>query len=411
MKIAAIIAEYNPFHRGHLYHIEETRRKTGADGILVLMSGCFVQRGEPAVFDKFSRAHMALSAGADVVLELPSVWSCASAEYFAEGAVRLLCGLNCINWLSFGCETDCPDTIRKLAHILSEEPDVYRKTLKEQTASGVSFAAAKAAALKASLNPSFPLSGLDKLLSSPNATLALEYCKILERTGSSMTPVLIPRCGSGYHDSALLPDRFPSATAIRHSLAQGTPLSSLRSAFPDSIPDSSADSFLRPVFANDASVFLNDRIRQLTPENDILDLSPELLSRILKLRRNFLSWEEWCRALKTRQYTYTRISRCLTHILLGIRRTDTEQLRAEPHRCYARILGLRKDSAVPAALRASAQIPLITKLSDYQRGPLSTAEKKQLETDLRARDLYRLLYWQKYHEMLPDDYARGVITV
>lgn len=435
MNLAAIIAEYNPLHNGHAWHIAETKRLTGADGVIVLLSGCFVQRGEPALYDKYLRTRTALLAGADVVLELPTVSACGSAEYFADGAIRILNGLGCINWLSFGCETDDLATLQQLVTFLSDESPAYQQTLRDALALGQSFAAAREQAVRACLGNAFT-PAMQTLLSSPNSTLALEYLLALRRTHSSIQPFLVKRNGSGYSDAAISDGQMASATALRRAIlqqqnavqtAQVAPISSRVPAFPaiansplsqlssvcSQMPADCADFLIqanaRPLFPDDASVLLQDRLSRLP--DGILDFSPELQARMRANLRSFHTWSEWCDLLKTKQYTYTRISRALCHALLALQETDIHTFRTDPDCCYARILGLKKGSAVPAQLKKYSIIPLITKLADVQKVGLSENARRQLDIDIEARNLYRLVYWQKYRETLGDEYQKGVVVV
>ena len=417
MNLAAIIAEYNPLHNGHAWHIAETKRLTNADGIIVLLSGCFVQRGEPAIYDKYLRTRTALLAGADVVLELPTVSACGSAEYFADGAIRILNQLGCVNWLSFGCETDDLATLQQLVSFLAEESSSYKQALRDALASGLSFAAAREQAVRACLGERFT-TAMQVLLSSPNSTLALEYLLALHRTHSSIQPFLVKRNGSGYSDAAISEGQMASATALRRAIlqqssaiqapdSQTAPISVVSEQMPADCAAFLKHVSARPLFPEDASVLLQDRLAHL-PE-DILDFSSELQARMRTNLRAFHTWGEWCDLLKTRQYTYTRISRALCHALLDLRESDITTFRADPDCCYGRILGLKKGSAVSAQLKKSSSIPLITKLADVSKAGLSENAQTQLSIDIEARNLYRLIYWQKYRETLPDEYQSGII--
>lgn len=200
MKIVGIIAEYNPFHNGHQYHIDQALQKTGADAAIVLMSGDFVQRGAPAIAPKHLRAKAALLGGASLILELPVLFSCGSAELFARGAVSIFNSLGCISYLCFGSECGDIKKLNRLARILSEEPEVYRQLLQDELRKGRPFPQARQTALSAyTKDPS-----LAEILSSPNNTLGIEYLKALRYFKSPIQPFAIPREGSGYHDTALL---------------------------------------------------------------------------------------------------------------------------------------------------------------------------------------------------------------
>ena len=417
MNLAAIIAEYNPLHNGHSWHIAETKQVTGADGIIVLLSGCFVQRGEPAIYDKYLRTRTALLAGADVVLELPTVSACGSAEYFADGAIRILNGLGCVSRLSFGCETDDLATLQQLVSFLAEESSSYKQALRDALASGLSFAAAREQAVRTCLGEQFT-PAMQTLLSSPNSTLALEYLLALHRTHSRIQPFLVKRNGSGYSDAAISEGQMASATALRRAIllqssaiqapdSQTAPFSVVSEQMPADCAAFLKHTNARPLFPEDASVLLQDRLAHLS--EDIFDFSPELQARMRANLRTFHSWSEWCDLLKTRQYTYTRISRALCHALLDLRESEIATFRADPNCCYGRILGLKKGSAVPAQLKKSSSIPLITKLADVSKAGLSGNAQTQLSIDIEARNLYRLIYWQKYRETLPDEYQSGII--
>lgn len=215
MRTAAVIAEYNPFHNGHAYMLQEVRRLSGADFLLVVMSGDFVQRGTPAVFDKYTRTEMALAGGADLVLELPLAASCGSAPRFAEGAVRLLDSLGVVDELWFGSECGSMRYFHMLSGILSEEPEEYRALLRTNLASGMSFPKARAGALRGFLPDSCPEAELSEMISSPNNILGLEYCVALTKLHSKIRPCTIRRRGAGYHDTdAGSGEEFPSASAV-----------------------------------------------------------------------------------------------------------------------------------------------------------------------------------------------------
>ena len=217
MKITGIIAEYNPFHNGHLYQIEQVK-KNGADYVVIVMSGNFLQRGTPAILDKWSRTQMALSCGADLIIELPAVLATASAQYFARGGVSILDKLGCIDTISFGCESDDISMIQTLSSYLSDEPDNYKEKLQHYLRDGNSFPKARALALSDCLSAKTVA-----FASSPNNILALEYCIALLERNSSMNILPIKREGSGYHDTFLSKDTFASATAIREILEKATP--------------------------------------------------------------------------------------------------------------------------------------------------------------------------------------------
>lgn len=410
MKVAGIIVEYNPFHKGHQYHIEETRRITGADYVVAVMSGDFTQRGIPACFDKYTRTECALFAGVDLVLELPFCYATGSAEYFAEGAVSILARLGCVDFLCFGTEGPCNAALfLETAAFLCEEPEEYKLRLKEQLKAGLSFPAARQAAAKGLISEE-----AWALLSSPNALLGIEYCKALYRLNSSITPVPIRRIGSGYHDTTPNASGFSSATALRTFLQDADPTD--RSAFFLELPASSAavlsQKEFTPIFAEDFYPLISYRILTASKElSHIWDVSAELLARLCA-RTSPSCYEDWISKIKSKQYTRTRIERCLLHILLGLTEEEIARFRPRPGECtgYARILGFREAaSALLKRMKDSASLPVITKLAQKEKR-CSETELRLLSYDILAADLYARVVYQKYGVLLPDEYSYIVIN-
>ena len=213
MNIVGITAEYNPFHQGHAWHLAQARRLTGADRAIVVMSGNYVQRGAPAMFDKYLRARAALLHGADLVLELPPDVATGSAEYFASGAVRLLLQTGIVTDLCFGSECNDLKALQKPAQILSEEPADYRAYLQEALRQGKAYPEARAQALQ-QYDPSLP----PALLASPNDLLGIEYLKALHRHKSGIRVLTVPREGASYHDRRMDRQTAASASGIRQAL-------------------------------------------------------------------------------------------------------------------------------------------------------------------------------------------------
>ena len=221
MKIVGIIAEYNPFHKGHEFHIEKAKKITGADAAIIIMSGDYVQRGIPSIMPKHLRTQMALACGADVVLELPVCYATGSAEYFATGAVSLLEALGCVDYLCFGSECGEIKILQQIADVLCKEPAHYKVLLQKHFKNGNTFPAARKLAFIEYLNQHKSLScipeQISKILDSPNNILGIEYLKALSCLNSSIEPVTITREGAGYHDQTL-GGLFSSASALRQGL-------------------------------------------------------------------------------------------------------------------------------------------------------------------------------------------------
>ena len=214
MKTVGIIAEFNPFHKGHEYLIRTLKKETGSDYAVIVMSGDYTQRGAPAIFDKYTRTKMALLSGADLVLELPLYYSTSSAEFFAGGAISLLNGLSCIDYLGFGSESGDTSSMRQIASVLADEPSEFADAIKENLKSGMNYAAARSAALSSYLDTDA------SLIANPNDILGTEYIKALLIQNSPIAPVTIKRIGASYNDDTLSEDSniFSSARAIRLAL-------------------------------------------------------------------------------------------------------------------------------------------------------------------------------------------------
>ena len=239
MKTIGIVAEYNPFHNGHLYQLQASRQQAGAECAVVVMSGNYTQRGEPAIVDKWARAEMALHSGADLVIELPVAYAMGSAEYFAYGAVKLLDSLGAIDMICFGSEAGSIDNLSAAARILADEPENYRSYLKEFLSEGISFPAARQKAISLYAKSIYGKDHLSSLLKSPNNILGIEYLKALLRLKSNIIPMTIERIGSNYN-SAELSGNMSSATSIRKILNDNG-WDNARELLANTIPKCSAD--------------------------------------------------------------------------------------------------------------------------------------------------------------------------
>ncbi len=382
MRTAGIIAEYNPFHRGHAWQIEEAKRQ-GAEAVLIVMSGDFVQRGEPAVVDKAVRARMALTAGADAVVELPPAYATGSAEIFARGAVSLAEACGCVDELVFGAS--CPDAERlvRLAGITEEES--LQPVLLRRLREGLSYPTAYAAALK-ELRPEEAA-----LLDDPNNLLAAEYLRAMRRGKVSFVPHPLPRKGASYGSRELPAHGFASATAIRSALKAGADAKALAAY----LPDEAAEKLAHCLFADDLSAALSACLLRLAREGreaflPYADVSEDLAARIAEQAPFAASFGELTEAVRTRAFSAARIRRALLHILLGIRRDD--QLAAPQ---AIRILGVRKGSALPPLLKEKARLPLIAKPAD--------ADPALMEPFVFARSLYVQSYYFRHGIRLKDE--------
>lgn len=387
MSVVGIIAEYNPFHTGHLYHLREAKRLTGADTVIAVMNGDWVQRGAPAIADKFVRAEMALNGGADLVLELPVCAALGSAEFFAWGAVSLLNSLGAVDFLCFGSESGDLAALDRTAGLLAEEPPEYRRALQAFLGAGLSFPAARDAALKKTAGGS---SDGEDLLSHPNDILGVEYLKALRLLHSEIQPVTVRRIGS-YHEEKT-GEPYASASAIRRAMADGVSPSELTAYLPKKTEELLNEKlqFQKAPLLRDYSDVLHYRLLCLKSPRELMeyqDLSKDLANRIFALRGEFSDAEQFIRILKTKQYTYSRIARCLTHLLLELKTEDYAALKAGAG--YAKVLGVRKERiGLLSEISRKSAVPLLVRLKDAEK--LSEKSKNMLQKDLFASAVYHM---------------------
>lgn len=419
MTITGIIAEFNPLHNGHAFLLHEARRITHADLVLVVMSGNFVQRGAPALLSKYERTYAALRAGADLVIELPVYSAAASAEFFADGAIRLLTDLGADNFV-FGCEVS--DTVSSaelleqlfsIAELLVEEPDEYKRHLKSALSEGMSFPLARSYALQ-SLIPETAY-----VLDTPNNLLGIEYLKACIRRNSPIKPYILARQGNAYHDISLPQTKgsqlFASACALRKNINEaGSVLSQLADYMPDFCFQILMNEYGRsfPITENDFSSLLS--YRMLMPESGSLyhyaDMNHALVSRIRSEKNALLSFSEWIEHLKTRDLTYTRVSRALTHLLLGITEGQQAEFRQSDHTPYARVLGMTSHAFPYLKKRHELPVPVLQRLSEAPK-LLSPQANKLFSKDLAIAELYRRTACAKFHSSIPSEYERELIIL
>lgn len=428
MKIVGLITEYNPFHNGHKYHIEQAKKITGADAAIVVMSGDYVQRGMPAIMPKRLRAEMALNCGAAAVFELPVCYSTGSAELFALGAVSLLDKLGIVDYLCFGSECNDLQGLQAIADILCEEPTEYKQLLQEALRSGLSFPAARQEALGTIMKTA----DSSFLLNDPNNILGVEYLKALRRINSNIKPCTIKRQDSHYHDRALR-TTYSSASAIRSLFAYSdssstasegfhkcgnTRFSGISGELAKQVPSScfklleENHQVLYPISEQDFSLLLKYKLLNKTPEKLIryADVSEELANRIYANLNNFFDYRQFCELLKTKEVTQTRINRALLHIMLGIKKKEQEIYLTDGYHYYAHLLGFRKDcEKVISAISKTGTLPLLTKL--YKQDKLSDAGQRMLNQDILASNLYNSVITEKFRTPFKNEYNHGILKL
>lgn len=422
MKTAGIVAEYNPLHAGHEYHIQKTRELTGADLIIVCMSGSYCERGIPAFFDKFSRTKAALSAGADLVVELPLTVSTGSAEIFAQGAVNILNAMH-VDVLSFGSECGDISSLCSLASLLSNESAAFKSVLKEKLGSGLSYPAALSAALK----QSYPdeAEKFTGLLDSPNNTLGIEYIKAAKAINSGMEFFTLKRQGMGYNEGdpdykEILknksldrnpghadPDNLQDNFDICHnSPLQFTSSSALRASL-------AKDSGQKYLVNDDFSDILAAKLFEGSFLQSIADVTPELADRITNNLAAPFTFSELADRLKTKNYTHARINRCLWHIIHGITKEDYAKVKSGSFPGYIRILGMNeKAGKYIKALKAEKQNerPLFITRPAQDIKLLDHENQALYSRDITAYRLYRQVFYKKYGIVLPDEYSGMVVN-
>lgn len=409
MKAAGIIAEYNPFHNGHKYHIEQTKRLTGADFIIVVMSGNFTQRGTPAIIDKYSRARMALENGADMVIELPSCYACGSAEYFAEGAIAILDSLGIVDSICFGSECGDISLLRPIAEVFAAEPHDYKETLKAEMRGGATFPQARNQALIHCI-PSFAKN--QSIINSPNNILGIEYIKSIIKRRSKVKPYTIQRTGSDYHSYRFDNNHFSSSLALRQSLEAQNSLSLIKDQVPPNVYRIMEEHYKKtyPVYSRDFSVMLKYKLllEESHGYDSFVDINQDLSDRILKNLYKTYDYEQLCDLLKTKNLTYARVSRLLCHILLDLKKEDLKEYRAKGSVFYARVLGFRDSGkGLMRELKVNSSIPLITRVS---AGKELTSEvaRRQFEQDILASHIYESVVSDKFNTEMKNEYLRQV---
>lgn len=442
MKTVGIIAEYNPFHTGHEYHIQKAKKEAQADYVIVVMSPDFVQRGEPAVFDKYTRTEMALRCGADLVIALPVCYACASAEYFAQGAVALLQALGVTDILCFGAETDEITLFKQTARILCEEPDAYKEALRAGLCSGLTFPQARSQALaqfsqpKIQEHPQSQKMDFAEFVKTPNNILGIEYCKALQYFRSDIQPLPIQRRASQYN-SMRMNRTFCSAAALRSAISSHSEIlyetsdrfghGSLHKAYRinernlshllNYIPKDNWELFQKqcsvPLYMEDFLSYLKQRLLEpvsrqafLESVKEVLDISSDFADRIAKLRFSCidLSYEEIVSVLKSKQITEARIRRALLHLILGIRTQQIEEFRIRGSVFYAQVLGLRPGaSELLGEIKKRSTVPLISKAAHASK-LLDSQALLMWEQDLYASHLYRSVHSAVYGTSFKTEY-------
>jgi len=411
MKVCGVIAEYNPFHNGHENQIKEARELTGADKVIVVMSGNFTQRGVPAFMDKYTRTEMALKGGADLVLELPLYYSVGSAEFFATGAITLLDRLGVTDSLCFGSECGDISILDDIANILTEQKEELHESIREKMKTGLSYPMARARAIEEMIPDSYEHV---QAMSEPNNILGFEYLRALKQRDSKIKPYTNLRIGSGYHNR-MVQSTLSSAMAIRESVYETGELNRVESQVPYYVYDIMKKNFNQtfPIFEEDISAMLKYKmlLDASSGYTSYVDISKDFSDKILKNLNRYSSFSQFCDLLKSKDITYARVSRSLLHILLNIRKDRMQMFMDDGYIYYARMLGFREESKdLLTEIKNSSEIPLLSKLADA-KNILGENAMTMLEGDIQAAHIYDTLVTEKFHSATVSEYSREIVRI
>lgn len=406
MNVLGIIAEYNPFHNGHLYHLQTSKELAKADYCICIISGNFSQRGTPSIIDKWSKAQMALSSGVDLVLELPTIYSISSAENFANGAIKILNNLHLITHLSFGSEIGNLSILNEFANILYQEPKEYVIILSHELSKGISYAKARENALLMYLND---IRKYANILSSPNNILAIEYLKALKQLKSPIIPITIERACVGHH-STIPSSNIASSTNIRELFNQQK---NIKNYIPYETYEILQNAMKYGKIVKDLSIFEKEILytfRKMSLEEiaSLPDVSEGLENIIKKAAGSSVSLDEFITKIKSKRYTMTRLQRIMLYAILDITKKDMEDSKSikQP---YVRVLGMSKKGKELISLikYANPKLPIITSVKDFTNTNKNKILANMLDTDILATNLYTLGY--EYDSASNLDYTQKII--
>lgn len=406
-KVLGIVAEYNPFHNGHLYHLNESKKQVGADYSVCVMSGNFTQRGDTAIIDKWSRTEMALRNGVDLVIELPVVYSISSAENFAYGSMSVLDKLGIVDTVSFGSEVGDLAILDSIAEILCTEPKEYVSLLNHELSRGVSFPKAREKALLMYLND---IRKYANVLSNPNNILGIEYLKALRNLKSNLTPMTIKRKSADYN-STVIKDGFASSTAIRKIITKPSSLSKVVPEETFSIID---NKIKHGQIVNGLSTFEKEilyklRIMPVEWIADLPDVSEGLEHAIKNAANSCNNVADLVSLVKSKRYTQTRIQRILLYALLDITKQDIENSKKGVP--YIRVLGMTENGKqlLSSIVTRNKKLNIITSPKKFMNHSNNKIAKSLFTKDMLATNIYTLGY--EFESQSNLDYSTPVVTV
>ena len=407
--VLGIVAEYNPFHNGHLHHLIESQKLTNFDYTIAVMSGNFTQRGDVSIIDKWSRAQMAIENGVDLVIELPTIYAISSAENFASGAIKILDSLGIVDYLSFGSECNDISILSDVTDVLTNEPSEYKSLLSHELSRGVSFPKARERALMMYLND---IRRFNNVLSSPNNILGIEYLKALDKQNSKIHPITIKREGAAYNDDSIPVDSsFASATSIRN-ICQSHDISILQNFMPENSFNILQDCLENGHLVKNISEFdklIIFTLRQMSTDEiaNLPDVSEGLEFAIKSAVNQCNTTTELLSIINTKRYTQTRLKRIFLYALLGITKKDMQI--SKTTKPYIRILGFNNKGRelISEISKQNRKLTIISSVKKFMDGNSNKNLKLMLEKDIWATNVYTLDY--EYDSIGNLDYTHNLV--
>ena len=408
MNILGLVVEYNPFHNGHLYHLLKSKEITKATHTVAIMSGNFLQRGEPALFDKYTRARAAVANGVDLVIELPTLFACQSAEIFSHGAIATLNSLNCINSICFGSEVGNIDILYTISKILVNEPNEFKISLKKYLNDGMLFPTARSNALFDYINENnlvdISKDELLSILNSSNNILGIEYIKSLLKLKSNIKPYTITRINSEYNSESI-DSSICSATAIRKALKNTDDISFASKVVPlptYNILKTNIEKSFNPIFDEMFFDILSSIILRDSNELDkYFDVNEGIENKIYQSIFTSSNLEELHSLVKSKRYTLTKIKRTLNNVLLGITKDDMALVKDMNYIPYIRVLAFNdKGREILKAIKNNSEINIINKFSKISFAMDDAKFKTLIDYDIKASNMYNMIYYKNNRQLL-----------
>lgn len=410
-KVLGIVAEYNPFHNGHFYHMQESKKITEADSCICVISGNFTQRGEPSIVNKWAKTYMALCCGADLVIELPTIYSISSAENFASGAIKIFDSLKIVTDISFGAECNDLATLNNIANVFYSEPANYKTILNHELKRGLSYPMARENAVLMYLND---IKRYANVLSNSNNILAIEYLKALKQQKSMIQPNIVPRKNVYYNDQKIVDD-FASATAIR-KLMLNREYAEVRKVVPRSTYQIIGEEYKKNhiilgIKKYEKEIIYALRVKPIEEIQNLPDVNEGLEFAIKKAASETNDIEELIEKVKSKRYTQTRIQRILVYVLLGITKKDMEDSKKMVP--YVRVLGFnsRGKILISEIMNQNPKLNMITSVGKYmnKKMPKNKQLTRMLDLDINATNIYTLGYGGESKANL--DYTQNMIII